>query len=106
LGKETETGGGYSLPDNIFASLIPGKTYGCRGIAPLILCALTRAEQHLIISYCTCNNEGKEMEPSMFIAEILDKHVIPVEKVIVDDEIIDEFAILHFGEEQMRKLKR
>jgi DNA helicase-2/ATP-dependent DNA helicase PcrA len=104
--KKRKPGGGYSLPDNIFASLTQAKHTDAEELRRLFYVALTRAEQHLIISYCTCNDEGKEMEPSMFIAEILDKHAIPVEKVIVDDEVIDEFAILHFGEEQMPEIEK
>src|SRR6187401_214281 len=70
--KKRKPGGGYSLPDNIFASLSQAKHTDAGELRRLFYVALTRAEQHLIISYCTCNDEGKEMEPSMFIAEILD----------------------------------
>src|SRR6202008_4698059 len=41
-------------------------------------------------------NDGKELEPSMFIAEILDAHSLPVEKVILDTEVLSEFAMLQF----------
>ena len=47
----------------------------------LFYVALTRAEIHLIISYAKYKTDGKEMEPSMFIAEILEQHLMPVEKV-------------------------
>ena len=40
----------------------------------LFYVALTRAEKHLYISYAKFRNDGKEMEPSMFIAEILEEH--------------------------------
>ena len=44
-------------------------------LAPFILCSLTRAEQHLNF-LCRFKNDGKELEPSMFIAEIQDQHAI------------------------------
>jgi DNA helicase-2/ATP-dependent DNA helicase PcrA len=60
--------------------------------------ALTRAETHLTISYSKFKNDGKEMEPSMFIAEILDQHQLSIEKMILDQDTLSEFAALHFGE--------
>ena len=48
----------------------------------LFYVALTRAEQHFSISYCRFKNDGKELEPSMFIAEILDEHAIKSRKNI------------------------
>ena len=50
----------------------------------LFYVAITRAEQHLYISYSKFKNDGKELEPSMFIAEIQDEHQLPIEKIIID----------------------
>ena len=50
----------------------------------LFYVALTRAEQHLFISWSRFKNDGKELEPSMFIAEIRDKHELPIEKIVID----------------------
>lgn len=93
--KKRKPGGGYKLPDTLFSS-------GSRGneeeeLRRLFYVALTRAEQHLYISYSRFKNDGKEMEPSMFIAEILDKHHLPVEKMIIDEAVISEFAALGFA---------
>ncbi len=68
--------------------------------------ALTRAEHHLIISYSKFKNDGKELEPSMFIAEILDQHELPLEKVIIDHETLSEFTILHFGESDAPEIEK
>ena len=46
----------------------------------LFYVALTRAEKHLFISFSRFKNDGKDLEPSMFIAEILDRHLLPVRK--------------------------
>ena len=64
----------------------------------LFYVALTRAEQHLIISYCRFKNDGKELEPSMFIAEILDEQQLQVEKMFIDESVIAEFNAIQFGE--------
>ena len=59
--------------------------------------ALTRAEQNLFISYCCFKNDGKELEPSMFIAEILDNHELQTEKVFIDADTEAEFQSLQFA---------
>jgi DNA helicase-2/ATP-dependent DNA helicase PcrA len=64
----------------------------------LFYVALTRVEQHLSISYSRYRPDGKEMEPSVFIAEILDQHVLPVEKVTLPDEALAAFEALPFSE--------
>jgi len=104
--KKRKPGGGYKLPDNLFASYSRIRHSDTEELRRLFYVALTRAEQHLMLSYCTCNNEGKETEPSMFIAEILDKHSIPVEKVFIDNEVMDEFIQVRFAEDQMPEISR
>lgn len=72
----------------------------------LFYVALTRAEQHLYISYSKFKNDGKELEPSMFIAEIQDRHQLPTEKVILDREVLSEFAALHFGAAEAPEIEK
>jgi DNA helicase-2/ATP-dependent DNA helicase PcrA len=64
----------------------------------LFYVAVTRAEQHLYISYSNFNNDGKDLEPSMFIAEIQDQHALPSEKMIIDAEVLANFSVLNFAE--------
>lgn len=90
--KKRKPGMGYSLPNNIFSSL--PKQKDDEELRRLFYVALTRAEQHLSISYCRCGSDGKELEPSMFVAEI--KHELPVEKVFLDEETFTDFQVLHF----------
>ncbi len=93
--KKRKPGGGYKLPDTMFDSL-PATSSEDEELRRLFYVALTRAEQHLYISWSKYKIDGKELEPSMFIAEIQDKHLLPVQTVIPDKDVIDEFAALHF----------
>ncbi|MBL7748883.1 MAG: ATP-dependent helicase, partial [Chitinophagaceae bacterium] len=106
--KKRKPGGGYKLPDTMFASA-PSAGAGTgemEELRRLFYVALTRAEQHLTISYCRFKNDGKELEPSMFIAEIQDEHQLPAEKVIIDTEVLSEFAALNFGEAQAPEIEK
>ncbi len=93
--KKRKPGGGYKFPDTMFASL-PAATDD-EELRRLFYVALTRAEKHLYISYAKFRHDGKELEPSMFIAEILEEHVLPVEKIILTEEQQIEFELLHFN---------
>ncbi|HJU46150.1 MAG TPA: ATP-dependent helicase, partial [Chitinophagaceae bacterium] len=94
--KKRKPGGGYTLPDTMFASQPRHKDE--EELRRLFYVALTRAEQHLYISYSKFKNDGKEMEPSMFIAEIQERYELPVEKVFPGQEVLSKFAALHFSE--------
>lgn len=94
--KKRKPGGGYKLPDTLFSSQAAGNDE--EELRRLFYVALTRAEQHLYISYSLHKNDGKDMEPSMFIAEIQDNHQLPVEKIVIDDSVLSEFAALGFAE--------
>jgi DNA helicase II / ATP-dependent DNA helicase PcrA len=107
--KKRKPGGGYKYPDTMSGSgQDDGPTAPKYGDARsrddeelrrLFYVALTRAEQHLYISYAHFGVDGKkELEPSMFIAEILDRHHIPVEKIHLEPETVTEFEALPFGE--------
>jgi DNA helicase-2/ATP-dependent DNA helicase PcrA len=72
----------------------------------LFYVALTRAEQHLFISYSCFKNDGKEIEPSMFIAEIQEQHELPVEKVFVDADVLTNFQILNLQTEQAPEIEK
>lgn len=94
--KKRKPNGGYRFPDTIFSS--QSKYEGEEELRRLFYVALTRAEQHLSISYERFNRDGSETEPSMFIAEIIDQHQLPIEKVFLSEEIIAEFEALQFSE--------
>ena len=93
--KKRKPGGGYKFPDTMFTSQpTPADDEELRR---LFYVALTRAEKHLCISYAKFKNDGKELEPSMFIAEIQEEHHLPVEKIILTEAQQVEFEILHFN---------
>ena len=102
--KKRNPGGGYKLPDTMFTSL--AGTNDEEELRRLFYVAITRAEQHLYISYSKFKNDGKELEPSMFIAEIQDEHQLPIEKIIIDTGVLSEFAALHFIEAQAPEIDK
>ena len=52
---------------------------------------------HLLISYAKFRDDGKEQEPSKFIAEILDANShLKVTTVALDSEVMDQFTMLEF----------
>jgi DNA helicase-2/ATP-dependent DNA helicase PcrA len=100
--KKRKPGGGYKIPENVFSNQ-PNGSAGREGtdieeLRRLFYVALTRAEHYLFISYCRYKNDGKELEPSMFLAEIQEQHQLPVEKVFISEEVITEFQLVQFSE--------
>ena len=94
--KKRANNRGYKIPDTVFASITSVKDF--QELRRLFYVAITRAEQHLFISYSKFKNDGKEIEPTMFIAEIQENYQLPVEKITLDTTIIEQFAVLIFGE--------
>ena len=95
--KKRKPGGGYSLPDTMFTS--QGKHTDDEELRRLFYVALTRAEQYLTVSYSKFKTDGKELEPSMFIAEIIDRHPdINITPAIVHAGEVFEFSALQFKE--------
>ncbi len=93
--KKRKPAGGYRLPDTIFSTQAQHKDE--EELRRLFYVALTRAEQHLFISYSKFKPDGKELEPSMFIAEIQDQHpeLITQQGQITEDEV-SFFSTLQF----------
>ena len=95
--KKRKPANGYTLPDTMFASQPRHKEE--EELRRLFYVAITRAEQFLFISYSRFKNDGKELEPSMFIAEIQDQHPqLTTTAVTVSQEDLSLFAALQFGE--------
>jgi DNA helicase-2/ATP-dependent DNA helicase PcrA len=102
--KKRKPGGGYKLPDTMFSSSATANDD--EELRRLFYVALTRAQQHLYISYSKFKDDGKELEPSMFIAEIQDGQELPVEKMIIDTEVLSEFTALSFGEAEAPEIEK
>ena len=102
--RKRKPGGGYSYPDTMFAS--GPKNTDEEELRRLFYVALTRAEQHLQLSYSHFKIDGKELEPSVFLAEIQELHNIPAEKVFISGDILTEFQSLFFGESLAPEIAR
>ncbi len=102
--KKRASSKGYKIPPNVFATISNAKDN--EELRRLFYVALTRAEQHLYISYSKFKTDGKEIEPSMFIAEIQETFQLPVEKISLDEETISIFAALNFAEGQAPEIAK
>jgi DNA helicase-2/ATP-dependent DNA helicase PcrA len=94
--KKRKPGGGYKFPDTIFSSKSIANDE--EELRRLFYVAITRAQKQLFISHAAFTNEGKGLEPSKFIAEILDIHDLPTLKAKVSNEQMLEFQALQFSE--------
>ncbi|HEX6427269.1 MAG TPA: ATP-dependent DNA helicase, partial [Niastella sp.] len=110
--KKRKPGGSYKFPENIFSATSNVATGGSKEgtdfeeLRRLFYVAITRAEQYLTISYSRYKNDGKELEPSMFIAEIQEQHLLPVEKVFISEETLTEFQMVQFAEAEAPEIGR
>jgi len=97
--KKRSPSRGYKFPDTIFSSTSNDDSgRETEELRRLFYVALTRAEQRLEISYSRFRNDAKELEPSLFIAEIQEQHNLPVEKVVIDVDVLAEFQLLQLQE--------
>ncbi len=67
--KRSTASAGYSLPDTVFNSL--EKADDKEELRRLFYVAITRAKKHLNISYSKYKSDGKEIEPSQFLIELV-----------------------------------
>lgn len=94
--KKRKPYGGFKLPDTIFSSKPVSSDE--EELRRLFYVALTRAQIKLYITYARFTNDGRSMEPSKFIAEILDLHDLPPQKEVVSAEDMAQFQALQFAE--------
>jgi DNA helicase II / ATP-dependent DNA helicase PcrA len=85
-------GTGYKIPDTVFMSTAVSDND--EELRRLFYVALTRAETNLHISYVKTKADGKEAEPSMFIEEILEQHLLPVEQAVLSQEELMDYDIM------------
>ncbi|MFM2358244.1 MAG: hypothetical protein RLY16_237, partial [Bacteroidota bacterium] len=92
--KKRKPGGGYKFPDTLFSS--QPAALADEELRRLFYVALTRAEKHLYISYARYKNDGKELEPSMFIAEIQQEQALAANHISLTPEEMLPFEILQY----------
>jgi len=95
--KKRKPGGGYKFPDTMFSSL--PSSDDLEELRRLFYVGLTRAEKYLHLSYASHRNDGKEMEPSRFIAELMQENNFLIAKKNLSDEEFAEFNALQFIEQ-------
>ena len=96
--KKRKPFSGFSFPDTLFSSQASGND--TEELRRLFYVALTRARKQLTLSFADYSNEGKQLEPSMFVAEIQEGHRLPVQRVVTDAEQFTAFAVLQFEEQK------
>lgn len=97
---------GYKLPDTIFHTTVPTGREADEELRRLFYVAITRPRTHLNISFSRFKNDGKDLEPSMFIAEIKEHHDIPVEQGYVTEDDLSAFSALHFSEVEAPEIEK
>ncbi len=93
--KKRKPSSGYTLPDTMF--LAPPKGNDEQELRRLFYVALTRAQKYLQVSYSSFKDDGKEIEPTMFIAEIQEKYVFQSKKIALSAVQIQDFQMLIFN---------
>ncbi len=88
----------FKLPPNVFTSV--GDEKEAEELRRVFYVALTRAEKYLYISYARLDKGGRELEPSMFIAEIQDAHPLEIQKPQFSNDQMLTFQHLLFAASQ------
>ncbi|MEO8795254.1 MAG: ATP-dependent DNA helicase [Daejeonella sp.] len=96
--KKRKNSSAYKMPDTVFSSLPAANDE--EELRRLFYVALTRAKKHLYISFPENDDKGKDLEPTVFIGEILASTDLQITRPTLDQNTIDEFYILQFTEEE------
>jgi DNA helicase II / ATP-dependent DNA helicase PcrA len=102
--KKRKPIGGYSIPDTLFTTINSATEQ--EELRRLFYVAITRAEQHLTISWYRSDKAGKAKEPTQFIAEIREQHPLPIEVIQLPTEIVSNYSALHFEEELAPEIEK
>lgn len=97
--KKKKPGSGFRLPDTLLGTSVSSAQADAEELRRLFYVALTRAEQSLTLSFSRFNTEGKEIEPSMFVAELQDQHGYTPETIVLPTATLDTFRALQFMEQ-------
>ncbi len=100
--KKRRRASGYKLPDTVFTVAKDAGTE--EELRRLFYVAITRARTHLYLSYSKYDTTGKDLEHTLFIAEIMaGTGLKPIPREIPEDELLPFFA-LNFSEEERPSL--
>ncbi len=84
----------YKLPDTLFSSMPSGSDE--EELRRLLYVALTRAEKNLQLSFVKIAADGKELEHSMFIAEMIEASGLGIQSIALPDEELMEYEVLNY----------
>lgn len=100
--KKNKARRGFVMPENLYETNDVAETEKAKELEEtrrLFYVAMTRAEKGLEISYPLKDNAGKDLEPSMFIQEVMQEEVIEeIIPCVVNDELIADYQILYYLE--------
>jgi len=102
--KKRKNSSGFSFPDTVFVT--QSTSTDEQELRRLFYVAITRAEKHLYISYPEFRQDGKPLEPSMFITEILEQHQLPGAKMELAEEDLFAFELLNYAKGQAPEIAR
>lgn len=100
--KKRKNQSGYKMPDTIFSSLPLSSDE--EELRRLFYVALTRAKKQIYISYAQQSDQGKELESTVFIGEILAKTDLEISYPKVSGTILTDFFALQFSAVQQPDL--
>ena len=80
----------YSLPDTLTQTNLENREESARRV---FFVAMTRAKEHLHISYAARNNNGKDIEKSLYVAELLEGSELKVVERYLSTERITELSM-------------
>jgi DNA helicase-2/ATP-dependent DNA helicase PcrA len=100
---KTERSNTFTLPDN----LMPQHKQGDESeeARRLFYVAMTRAKEHLYISYAEKNNQGKELEKSRFVAELSESNLVKEQRIELSAAEMAAYHHLAMQEEQIPEVK-
>lgn len=102
--KKKRSAMGFNFPDTVFTT--EATSTDEQELRRLFYVAMTRTEKHLYISYPEFRQDGKPLEPSMFITEILQSHKLPEEKIELPEEAMFQFEALQYGKESAPEIEK
>lgn len=83
---------GFKLPPTVFTTQATSDE--TEELRRLFYVAITRAQTNLTISYALAKNDGKAIEPSMFITELGSLQNLQTQNISLSNDVIDSFLIL------------
>lgn len=98
--KKRKPGTGYKIPDTVFSNSKTGEDGALQELRRLFYVAITRAKKILQISYAQFKTDGRENEPTQFIAEMQAATGLETTPVRLHDEAMASFIALHFTQPQ------